>query len=247
MRKPAPAMIVALLSLFVALGGVGVAATGGNFILGQSNSADKATLLSAPVVGGKALQLTNSEATNGASTALGLTVASGHAPFTVNSKAKVANLNADLLDDRDSTYFLPKTSKAADADKLDGLDSLSFTQGGGHVYTGHIEDVPVGGQGTLLTVSGSETITYQCENGFPIVTIKAPGLGFVIEPNGGDPYFAYGGTGWSGNGAVFVHMLASRPFVSVVKPRLLSDIVMAGGWDTGSSTCTFQAVVTSFF
>jgi hypothetical protein len=43
MRKPSPAMIVALLSLFVALGGVGVAATGGNFILGQSNSASSTT------------------------------------------------------------------------------------------------------------------------------------------------------------------------------------------------------------
>jgi len=39
MRKPTPATIIALASLFVALGGVGVAATGGNFILGQSRQA----------------------------------------------------------------------------------------------------------------------------------------------------------------------------------------------------------------
>ena len=42
-------MLVALAALFVALGGVGVAATGGNFILGQSNAATTNTSLSAPV------------------------------------------------------------------------------------------------------------------------------------------------------------------------------------------------------
>jgi len=38
MRKPSPATVIATVALFVALGGVGVAATGGNFILRQSNS-----------------------------------------------------------------------------------------------------------------------------------------------------------------------------------------------------------------
>jgi hypothetical protein len=59
MRKPSPAMLVALAALFVALGGVGIAANGGNLILGQSNSATSQTSLSAPVAGGKSLQLTN--------------------------------------------------------------------------------------------------------------------------------------------------------------------------------------------
>jgi hypothetical protein len=125
MSKPSPAMIVAVLALFVALGGVGVAATGGNFILGQSNTADKTTALAAPLAGGKALQVSNTNTASG-STALGLSVASGHAPLTVNSSTKVANLNADQLDNLDSTYFLPKTGKAADADKLDNLDSTYF-------------------------------------------------------------------------------------------------------------------------
>jgi hypothetical protein len=104
MRKPSPAMIVALFSLFVALGGAGVAATGGNFILGKANSATSTTSLSAPI-GGKALQLSNTSTTAGA-TALGLNVASGHPPFAVNSGVKVANLNADKLDGIDSTGFV---------------------------------------------------------------------------------------------------------------------------------------------
>ena len=49
MRKPSSATVIATVALFVALGGVGVAATGGNFILGQSNTATTNTSLSAPV------------------------------------------------------------------------------------------------------------------------------------------------------------------------------------------------------
>jgi len=112
MRKPSPSMIVALLALFVALSGVGMAANGGTFILGHTNSASNSTSLSAPVAGGKALQVTNNNTSNAASTALGLNVASGHAPFTVNSSFKVANLNADMLDGIDSKAFATKAQEA---------------------------------------------------------------------------------------------------------------------------------------
>ena len=81
-----------------------LAATGGNFILGQPNSASSTTSLTAPVAG-KGLQVNNNSTGTGA-TALGLNVASGHAPLTVNSGTKVANLNADKLDGKDSTQFL---------------------------------------------------------------------------------------------------------------------------------------------
>jgi hypothetical protein len=60
--------------------------------------------LTAPVAG-KGLQVNNTSTGVGA-TALGLNVASGHAPFTVNSGTKVANLNADKLDGIDSTGFV---------------------------------------------------------------------------------------------------------------------------------------------
>src|SRR5690349_4974238 len=97
MRKPSPALFIAVLALFVALGGAGMAATGGNFILGKANSATSTTSLSAPI-GGKALQVSNLSTAAGA-TPLSLTAASGHAPLTVNSSAgKATNLNADKLD-----------------------------------------------------------------------------------------------------------------------------------------------------
>ena len=92
---------------FIVLGGMSYAATGGNFILGQSNSASSTTSLTRTGANtGKGLQVTNNSTTAGA-TALGLNVASGHAPFTVNSGTKVANLNADKLDGLDSTSFVP--------------------------------------------------------------------------------------------------------------------------------------------
>jgi hypothetical protein len=98
------ANVISLAALFVALGGTTYAATGGNFLLGKPNTASSTSSLSAPIAG-KALQVTNTSTGAGA-TALGLTTASGHAPFTVNSGAKVANLNADKLDGIDSTGFL---------------------------------------------------------------------------------------------------------------------------------------------
>jgi hypothetical protein len=104
MQKLSPALVISIIALFVALGGAGMAATGGNFILGKANSATSTSSLSAPI-GGKALQVSNTSTTAGA-TALGLTAAPGHAPFTVNTSTKVAKLNADTLDAIDSTGFV---------------------------------------------------------------------------------------------------------------------------------------------
>src|ERR1044072_1845970 len=98
--RPSPGTVLGALALFVALGGAGYASTGGGFVLGRLNSAGSQSTLSASV-SKKALQITNTKRTAGA-TALGLKVAPGHAPFTVNSRAKVANLNADTLDGVDS-------------------------------------------------------------------------------------------------------------------------------------------------
>jgi Chaperone of endosialidase len=110
--RRSPAIILGLLALFIALGGAGIAATGDNFILGQSNSADKTTALSSPIASDKALELSNTSTTSGA-TALGLTVASGHAPLTVSSGAgKATNLNADMLDGLDSTSFWKMSGNA---------------------------------------------------------------------------------------------------------------------------------------
>jgi len=98
------ANVMVTIVAFIVLGGTTLAATGGNFILGQSNTASSTTSLSSGVTG-PALKLSNTSTATGAR-ALGLNVASGHAPFSVNSATKVANLNADKLDGQDSSSFL---------------------------------------------------------------------------------------------------------------------------------------------
>lgn len=104
MRKPSPAMLVALAALFVALGGVGVAATGGNFILGNSNTAGNTTTLSSGVTTGPALDVSN---TGGKPAARFSAI--GTSPFIVSNARKVPNLNADQVDGKDSTAFLPSS------------------------------------------------------------------------------------------------------------------------------------------
>src|SRR3954451_8591158 len=102
-RRLSPTVVlltVTALIFLTGVAGVADAATGGNFILGNANTADAKTSLSAPY-GGPAMQLSNTSTAAGA-TALQLTVASGKAPLTVNSATKVANLNADRLHNLDS-------------------------------------------------------------------------------------------------------------------------------------------------
>src|SRR3954463_4016562 len=151
-RRRVPTIVllaVTALIFLTGVAGVADAATGGNFILGKANTADAKTSLSAPY-GGPAMQLSNTSAVAGA-TALQLTVASGKTPFTVNSATKVANLNADKLDNLDSTALQKRVTgqcplgwsiiavnadgtvtcsgKSSNADTLDGYDSTSFVLG----------------------------------------------------------------------------------------------------------------------
>src|SRR5438093_5474562 len=87
--------VVACIALFVALGGTTYAATGGNFILGNPNTATSTTGLTSNNAG-TALNITQQSTGTGA-TALGLNVPAGKPPFTVSSGTKVAKLNADKL------------------------------------------------------------------------------------------------------------------------------------------------------
>lgn len=83
-----------------ALAGTGV---GARFQLGQTNTVNAITKLVGSVAG-PSLVIDNNSAGTGA-TALDLQVEPGKAPMTVNSEAKVANLNSDKLDGLDSSSF----------------------------------------------------------------------------------------------------------------------------------------------
>jgi hypothetical protein len=135
--RPSPAMLVALVALFLALGGPGYAATGGNFVLGVLNTATSSTSLSASGTTPKALAVTNTSSAAG-STALALTVPSGHQPLTVNRSTKVANLNADWLDGIDSTGFVRKGVAQSAAVGSAGVVDVTNTADGGYGVAGHV-------------------------------------------------------------------------------------------------------------
>lgn len=105
LRRSKTTVLAVVLALTLVGGSTALAATGGNFILGQLNTATTISQVSAPIIG-PALRIWNTSTAAGA-TALDLRVAAGKPPMTVNSNAKVANLNADLLDGKDSTQLAP--------------------------------------------------------------------------------------------------------------------------------------------
>jgi hypothetical protein len=82
MKRPSHGTVVAYLALFMAMSGTAVAATGGAFLLGKSNTAGATTTLTS----------------SGAGAALALKAHSASAPaLSVNTKAVVPNLNAAYL------------------------------------------------------------------------------------------------------------------------------------------------------
>ncbi len=90
-----------LLALSLGVATTALSDTGGNFILGKPNTAGKQTSLVGTVA--KAAQSALVVVNKGTGSALKLQVTNTNSPpMKVNSSAKVANLNADKLDDLDS-------------------------------------------------------------------------------------------------------------------------------------------------
>jgi hypothetical protein len=197
--------LVGYIALFVALGGTTYAATGGNFILGQANSASSTTSLTRTGANtGKGLQVTNTSTGAGA-TALGLNVASGHSPFTVNSGTKVANLNADRLDGFDSTGFI--RGRKVDLNLTLGDPETQIATVGPYELRGECFDT--GGSGTFLSIYArgpaglAETVYSQVRNDTTdggnesqADTLAANGTEVVFFDGtpGGQGYTRFGGT-----------------------------------------------------
>jgi len=109
MRRPSPAMLVAVTALVVAMSGTAVAATGGAFILGKANKATSVTSL-----------------TNSAGTALALSAPGGKPPLTVSNSTQVGNLNASYLDGDRAAAFLPVKGTAANSTELGGRPASAY-------------------------------------------------------------------------------------------------------------------------
>jgi hypothetical protein len=113
-----------MLALVFGVATTAMSATGGNFLLGKANGADRTSKLTASVAG-PALTLVN-QSTEAAATALNISVASGKAPIKVNAAAGTATyLSADELDGKDSADFYAAGSKVADSSHADQADSAT--------------------------------------------------------------------------------------------------------------------------
>lgn len=100
-----------VMALVIGAASTAMGATGGSFILGKANAANKASKLTASIAG-PALTLVN-QSTMAAATALNISVAPGQAPIKVNAEAgTAANLSADELDGKDSNDFAPEAVEA---------------------------------------------------------------------------------------------------------------------------------------
>ena len=142
---PSRAMAVALLAVFLAVGGRSAYAAASSFLLNTTNTSTAQTALDGSAVVGPALQITNTNSQKG-STALALNVAAANPPFTVNSTKKVVKLNAD---------------------KLDGIDSTGFVQGSEHALANRISlTVPLNQNtgATVLTIPGFGTLSVNCSD-----------------------------------------------------------------------------------
>jgi len=157
--------LAVILALTVGLASTALAGTGigARFQLGQTNTVNAITKLVGSVAG-PSLQIDNNS-TNAAATALDLQVEAGKAPMKVNSEGKVANLNADKIDNLDSSAFLPAAGKASDADKLDGMDSTQILP----LVRSQKDGFPAGASPTSANSATLNT-----------VSINAPTDGFLV-------------------------------------------------------------------
>jgi hypothetical protein len=146
-------MGVALFALMLSLGGTAYAATGGNWILGQSNTANATTTLDSTASAGPGLAVTNTAGRPAAS----FTANAGIAPFNVGSSVKVPNLNADTLDGVDSLGYIK-------AGPCSPIASCKGSNAGGAI------GILPGNTGTIALGAGLFSISYACPS-----TLTNPG------------------------------------------------------------------------
>jgi hypothetical protein len=224
MRRPSPAMFVAVTALVVAMSGTAVAATGGEFILGKANNATSVTSLS-----------------NTKGTALALSAPDGKPPLTVSNSTQVADLNASLLDGNPAGAFLGVNGTAANSRDLGGQPYTDYVTGAGQVSgdTGLIDygttyTVP------LTVVENAFQLTFECANADSVYFTIIPATnGAAWALNSGGQEYVNMSTGDS-----FTFGPYSSPATSVVQVAFGSGMVtlwLSDSANTANDTCTFAA------
>jgi hypothetical protein len=189
-------VIGAVTILVLAANSAVYAATGGKFILGKTNKANKVSTLKR-TTSGSALNL--------------VTKSSGNAPMTVNGRGKVGNLNADLVDGLDSTALTTVP--------------YVFTRSITTPTSGFTIDAPVPAGTYLVSYSASLSSSPTADLGYLDCYVEQSNgttitdVGETYLRSGGGVYLAASGSGLvtklSGTGN-YLHLTCatSAPFVS---------------------------------
>jgi len=113
---------------------------GGVFNLGRVNTVNASTVLRGST-NGQQLRVANNAGTGTATAGIGIHTAANEPPLAVDSKTKVNNLNADLLD---------------------GETSAAFVEGGGRIVSARLEQSIPGADANVLAVPTFGTIEATC-------------------------------------------------------------------------------------
>lgn len=137
--------VAALGVAIVLVGGTGIAtaATGGNFILGRSNSATTQTFITNP---------------NGP--ALGITSKAGTPPFTLGNSVKVPRLNSDYLDNLDSTQLQRRIAATCPGGAISGVSATGGVTCA--ALPGRINQSVAAGATALVGTIGGVNVNVNC-------------------------------------------------------------------------------------
>jgi hypothetical protein len=165
-HRPSPALVIAVIAL--------IAATSGNAIadgvhavaakLGKnsvtSREVKNGSLTLADFKSSERGKLKGADGATGATGARGATGATGPAgPAGPQGPAGTPN---GYTKDEANAAFLARGDRAADADKLDGIDSSGFIQGAGGIGIGHLDLNPNTTDATLANLGTSAHLVASC-------------------------------------------------------------------------------------
>ncbi len=257
LHRPAPATIISLIALVFAMSGTAVAATGGNFILGTSNTAAKVTKLSNTK--GPALSLSSTATTpplqvsnsvqvpNLNASELGGTAASGF--LGVSGTAA----NSSELGGQPASAFLGVSGTAANSSELGGTPASGFIQGGGSVSDARLSVSSSGLAHALMSAPGS-SISLGCDSS----SSPSDQMYLYYSDNSSAPSVV--ATWWNSGGGVGQATLSNSSggtlldgstgtiviVVRVDTGSSISTYTLTESYNSGASTCYFTGqVVTS--
>jgi hypothetical protein len=142
MRRPSPAIVISLIALIFAMSGTAVAATGGAFLLGKSNTARSVTGLA-----------------NSRGPALSLSSAANKPPLTVSNSVRVPKLNASYLDNTPASGFINGIGRAGSGVvTVTGTVTVNLVQGNGSLLTGQCDNGSTGADLYLNLEAGASAI-----------------------------------------------------------------------------------------